>query len=99
MDSLLLEIPDISFLSSGMTISNCISSFPKATKEHNRESRLDSLLLEIPDTSFLSSGMTISNCISSFPKATKGHNKESRLDSIAIRDSRYFAPQFWNDDF
>ncbi|CAH6805754.1 hypothetical protein VCHA56P521_120130 [Vibrio chagasii] len=52
------------------------------------------MLLEIPDTSFLSFGMTISNCVSSFPKATKGHNKESRLDSIAIRDSRYFVPQF-----
>ncbi|CAH6795898.1 conserved hypothetical protein [Vibrio chagasii] len=49
---------------------------------------------EIADTLFLSSGMTISNYISSFPKATKGHNKESRLDSIAIRDSRYFVPQF-----
>ncbi|CDT81035.1 hypothetical protein VCR26J2_380044 [Vibrio coralliirubri] len=54
---------------------------------------------EIPDTSFLSSGMMNSNCVSSFPKATKERNRESRLDSIAIRDSKYFVPQFWNDDF
>ncbi|CDT50665.1 hypothetical protein VCR31J2_110044 [Vibrio coralliirubri] len=57
------------------------------------------LLLEIPNTSFLSSGMTISNCVSSFPKAAKERNRESRLDSIAIRDSKYFVAQFWNDDF
>ncbi|MBE8574925.1 hypothetical protein [Vibrio sp. OPT18] len=61
MDSLLFEVPDTSFLSSGMTISNCASSFPKATKERNRESRLDGFLFEVPDTSFLSSGMMTAN--------------------------------------
>ena len=76
-----------------MTISNCALSFPKATKERNRESRLDVLLFEIPDTSFLSSGMTISNCVLSFPKATKERNRESRLDSVTASNCTSLFPK------
>ncbi|CDT92977.1 hypothetical protein VCR26J2_700040 [Vibrio coralliirubri] len=65
--------------------------------------------MEIPDTSSLGSGMTmylggarshgdewkvIEEVFTSFPIATKERNRESLL---AIGDSRYFVPQFWND--
>ncbi|MCK8071280.1 hypothetical protein [Vibrio sp. 1CM23M] len=54
------EIPDSSFLGSGMTVVfkflYQLSSFPAVRDERDRESRL---WFEIPDTSFLGSGMTV----------------------------------------